>query len=97
MTIVFGSYARETPQRQSVESMNKANEHPAGDEMRDEYDFRGGVRVESRKSSSRAARGTWGAHSNYQRVACECPEDGFSLPGVPGLALRGATNRRKGG
>ncbi len=24
--------------------MNKANEHPASDEMRDEYDFRGGVR-----------------------------------------------------
>jgi len=24
--------------------MNKANEHPTSDEMRDEYDFRGGVR-----------------------------------------------------
>jgi hypothetical protein len=24
--------------------MNKANEHPVDDDMRDEYDFRGGVR-----------------------------------------------------
>lgn len=55
LMIAFASSAREVQPLESGEPMKKVNDVAAGDDMRDEYDFRGGVRG---KYFERYRRGT---------------------------------------